>query len=1289
MNAALLACAVVALLGGFATAVAGPATHFNVSAPSTATAGTAFNITVTALDASNAIATGYTGTVHFTSSDGSSVLPANTTLTNGAGTFSVTLRTAGNQTVTATDTVTSSITGTAFNIVVSAAAATHFSVSAPPAKTAGTAFTFTVTALDQFNNTATTYVGTVHFSSSDGAATLPANSTLPGGAGTFSATLKTAGNQTVTATDTANTTITGTSGSITVSAAAATHFAVSAPVSATAGTAFNFTVTALDQFNNTATAYTGTVHFSSSDGAATLPANSTLTGGAGTFSATLKTAGNQTVAATDTANTTITGTSGSITVSAAAATHFAVAAPASATAAGIAFNFTVTALDQFNNTTTAYTGTVHFTDNGGLAVLPANSTLTNGVGTFSATLDSAADNQTITATDSANSAITGTSGDIKVLPAAATHFAVSAPSAATVGIAFNFTVTALDQFNDTATGYLGTVHFVSSDGSAVLPANYTFTGGDAGMHTFSATLNTAGGRTITATDTANSAITGTSGTVTVSANSGVPAVSSVSPNGGPPAGGTSVTIKGINLTGATAVKFGAVAAAGFVVSNSTTIMATSPAGAVGTVDVTVTTSQGTSATGATDKFTYAVPKAVQLGTKLVGTGNAGESSQGASIALSADGNILAVGAPQDNTNIGATWVFARGGTTWTQAPKLVGSGNVGMANQGHAVALSADGSTLIVGGFTDNGNIGAVWVFTRSGTTWTQQGLKLTPTDASGNSNFGASVALSSDGNTALIGGAGDNGDVGAAWVFTRNSSTWTQQGTKLVGTGEIGPGLFGAAVALSSDSNTALISGYNDNGGVGAAWVFTRSGSTWTQQGAKLTAGDESGPGQFGFAAALSSDGNTALAGGYNDNGGAGAAWAFTRSGSTWTQQGAKLVGTGAAGPGGALQGYSVALSSNGNAAAVGGPTDNNNVGATWLFARHTGIWSQNGAKLAGSGNVGISFQGDAVALSSGGNTLAEGGAQDNTNTGAAWIFTVGNLADTHDFNADSRSDILWRDTAGDATQWFMAAGGGVQGGESLGNIPTAWSVVGTRDFNGDGTADILWRDTSGDTTIWFISNGGVTASTSLGNIPTAWSVAGTGDFDGDGTGDILWHDTGGDTTIWLMGNGSIKSTVSLGTIPTIWSIAGTGDFNGDGTTDILWHDIYGDVTIWMMSGGSVIAQGVSLGNLPTNWSIVGTGDFDGDGITDILWRNTAGDVLIWLMSSNGTLKQQEVTGNVPTQWSVTETGDFNGDGKSDIAWIDTSGNVMTWLMNGFTPAAINLGNVGTPWSIQGANAD
>src|SRR5439155_1646061 len=161
--------------------------------------------------------------------------------------------------------------------VVTASAATHFTVLAPASATANSAFSVTVTALDQFNNTATGYTGTVHFTSSDGQAALPSNSTLTNGVGSCPATLKTAGSQTISATDTLNATLTGASGVIVVGAGAATHFTVSAPSSETAGTAFSFTVTALDQFNNLATGYTGTVHFTSTDGAASLPANSTLT----------------------------------------------------------------------------------------------------------------------------------------------------------------------------------------------------------------------------------------------------------------------------------------------------------------------------------------------------------------------------------------------------------------------------------------------------------------------------------------------------------------------------------------------------------------------------------------------------------------------------------------------------------------------------------------------------------------------------------------------------------------------------------------------------------------------------------------------------------------------------------------------------------------------------------------------------------------------------------------------------------------------------------------------------
>ena len=177
-----------------------------------------------------------------------------------------------------------------------------------------------------------------------------------------------------------------------------------------------------------------------------------------------------------------------------------------------------------------------------------------------------------------------------------------------------------------------------------------------------------------------------------------------------------------------------------------------------------------------------------------------------------------------------------------------------------------------------------------------QQGAKLTGGGEAGSGEFGSSVALSADGNTALVGAPGDSGGAGAAWVFTRSGSTWTQQGEKLTGAGETGVARFGGSVALSADGDTALIGGARDAEGVGAAWVFTRSASTWAQQGEKLTGAGESGPGAFGQSVALSSDGSTALIGAPRDNpialAAVGAAWVFTHSGATWTQQGDKLTG-------------------------------------------------------------------------------------------------------------------------------------------------------------------------------------------------------------------------------------------------------------------------------------------------------------------------------------------------------------------------------------------------------------
>ena len=462
-----------------------------------------------------------------------------------------------------------------------------------------------------------------------------------------------------------------------------------------------------------------------------------------------------------------------------------------------------------------------------------------------------------------------------------------------------------------------------------------------------------------------------------------PNISSFSPSSGPV--GTLVTINGTNLNSPTSFSIGGATA--IVISNTgTQLVGLVMPGAV-TGNVSLTTAGGAgSAAGAFSVVATSYP-AIQQGSKLLGTNNI-RAGLGYSVALSADGNTAVLGGFTDNSNQGAVWVYVRSGGIWTQqGSKLVGTGSAAQAEQGTSVAISADGNTVVVGGYMDTPPGGA-WVFSRSGTTWTQQ-AKLIGTGYTGaGASQGASVSISADGNTAIVGGPGDNSNQGAVWVFTRSNSVWSQKGNKLVGAGNSGAAFQGNAVAISGDGNTICAAGYVDNSSQGAVWIYTLNAGSWTQQGSKLVGTGNVGAANQGVSVALSADGNTALVGGYIDNNHLGAAWVFSRSGTIWAQQGNKLVGAGSSGSI-VQQGFSVSLSADGNIAIVGGHYDNNNQGSVWVYSRAGISWTQQGNKLVGTGGTATALQGESVAVSADGNTLVVGGTGDNVNTGAAWAFT------------------------------------------------------------------------------------------------------------------------------------------------------------------------------------------------------------------------------------------------------------------------------------------------------------
>jgi hypothetical protein len=293
----------------------------------------------------------------------------------------------------------------------------------------------------------------------------------------------------------------------------ATHLQIGAPTTLTAGNSTQVTVTALSAdtgFGDVSAGFTGTIALSSSDRQFVAPAPHTYTltdEGAFTFNISgLNTAGSRTITATDTVNGSVTGTA-VVEVTPANATMLEFKQQPTTTTAGQPFNpsLIVAVEDPYRNVVTGDTSAVTLSlgNNPGGAMLSGTTTVNadNGIATFSnLSLNKSSTGYTLTADDGS---LTGaTSNPFTINAAAATSLTLAAPSSINVGIAFSLTVTAFDQFGNIATGYLGTVHFASSDQGPTLPPDYTFSTSDQGVHTFqSVILRTAGNQTVTVADT--------------------------------------------------------------------------------------------------------------------------------------------------------------------------------------------------------------------------------------------------------------------------------------------------------------------------------------------------------------------------------------------------------------------------------------------------------------------------------------------------------------------------------------------------------------------------------------------------------------------------------------------------------------------------------------------------------------------------------------------------------------------------------------------------------------------
>jgi hypothetical protein len=400
---------------------------------------------------------------------------------------------------------------------------------------------------------------------------------------------------------------------------------------------------------------------------------------------------------------------------------------------------------------------------------------------------------------------------------------------------------------------------------------------------------------------------------------------------------------------------------------------------------------------------------------------------GRSVAISSDGNTAIVGAYQedpggnDYINAGSAYIFTRDSNgNWTQQAKINATDNEANDFFGWSVAISGDGNTAIVGapdedpGGTSYINAGSAYIFTRdSNGSWIQQ-AKINATVKDDRDNFGWSVAISGDGNTAIVGansedpGGNDYVNAGSAYIFTRSNGSWTQQ-AKINATDKEANDFFGYSVAISGDGNTAIVGAPDEDPGgtsyinAGSAYIFTRSNGSWIQQ-AKIDATDKEANDFFGWSVAISGDGNTAIVGAYREDPGgndyvdAGSAYIFTRnSNGSWTQQ-AKIDADDKTSSD--FFGWSVAISSDGNTAIVGARDDAPGgisaiTGSAYIFTRSNGSWTQQ-AKINASDKAGGDNFGWSVAISGDGNTTIVGaytedpGGNDYVDAGSAYVFAL-----------------------------------------------------------------------------------------------------------------------------------------------------------------------------------------------------------------------------------------------------------------------------------------------------------
>ncbi len=602
------------------------------------------------------------------------------------------------------------------------------------------------------------------------------------------------------------------------------------------------------------------------------------------------------------------------------------------------------------------------------------------------------------------------------------------------------------------------------------------------------------------------------------------------------------------------------------------------------------------------------------------------------------GDVAVVGAPIKDNYLGAAYVYLRSGNNWIEHQRLPAGDLTTPSYFGNSVAI--DGDTIVVGAY-GNGTSGAVYVYVRSGNNWTLQ-QKLTPSDSPSRALFGRTIGIS--GNTIIAGAADADNLKGAAYIFVRSGTTWTQQ--QKIFTTEANTNRFGDSVAISGETVAIGESGdFNPQLGVlGAAYIFVRSGTTWIQQ-QKLFASDGQGGDYFGSSIAI--EGDKVVVGSQSNTSvpieKKGAAYVFVRSGTSWTQS-QKLI----ANDGQSSDHFSSALAINGGKLVIGAwadaPLNNSNrYGSVYIFELTGNLWNQE-QKLYLAENstyyfgMSVAIDGERILVG------APGEVGNGQLQGAAYIFEPQGGNKPFDFDGDGRTDVsVYRPSEG---IWYInrSQNGfyGVQWGISSDKLAPA-------DFDGDGKTDVaIYRDG-----VWYILNS-ADNSVRILQFGIAEDIPIPADYDGDGKADINVYRPSSRVFYRLNSTDGQFFFRQFGTAGDQPFVA---NFDSDTRADIALYSPSSSTFSWINS----TTGGTGTGSIGNPGDIPAAADYDGDGKTDIAVFRPSNGTWYRRNSSNSAIVSMAfgLTGDIPVE------GDYDGDGKTDFAVFRPSNGFWYFLQS------------------------